>query len=112
MITRLKISRSATAILGTRYAGLKLYFTPNIIVRNAMMFSINSKDIYNNEEVGTVGGTEFQISTLLGSKVRIYELLLNQYYGKKLTDDELKDIMSFHIDKGLRDPEFEKTLKY
>ena len=112
MITRLKISKAATSILSSRYTALRQQFTPNIIVRNAMMFSMNNKDKYDNEEVGTVGGTEFQISTLLGSKVRIYELLLNQYYGKKLSDSELKYIMSFHIEKGLRNPEFEDALKY
>ena len=110
MITRLKISRSATAILQKRYTALRQIFTPNIILRNAMMFSINNGDLYDDDEPNT-GGSEFQISTLLGSKARLYELLFNQYYGRKLDDGEFKAIMSYHAEQGLRHTDFESVFK-
>ena len=107
MITRLKISRSSTGLLTQRYAGLQNQFTPNIILRNALMFSLNNGDEYNedNTEVDQAG-IEFQISTLLGKDAEIYFMLLNEYYKKKLTDDETTRRIAFHMERGLKDDNF------
>ena len=107
MITRLKITRSSTGLLTQRYAGLQNQFTPNIILRNALMYSLNNGDEYieGNTEVDQAG-TEFQISTLLGKDAEIYFMLLNEYYKKKLSDDETIKRISFHIEKGLNNEMF------
>tara|TARA_B100000315_G_C14468473_1_gene537149 strand:- start:186 stop:515 length:330 start_codon:yes stop_codon:yes gene_type:complete len=105
MITRLKISRSTTGILAQSYNNLKHHLTPNIVLRNALMYSINNGDKYDDNDIDT-GGTEFQISTLLGSNAHIYQLLINQYYKKRLSDDDLKKILAFHIEQGMKDKDF------
>ena len=71
------------------------------------MFSLNNGDKYNedNTEIDQAG-TEFQISTLLGKDVEIYFMLLNEYYKKKLSDDETIKRISFHIESGLKDNKF------
>ena len=74
------------------------------------MYSVSNGDYYDGKEPNT-GGSEFQISTLLGSKARLYELLLNQYYGKILSDSDLKNVMSYHMEQGLRHDEFESIFK-
>ena len=107
MITRLKISRSSTGLLTQRYAGLQHQFTPNIILRNALMFSLNNRDEYieGNTEVDQAG-TEFQVSTLLGKDAEIYFMLLNEYYKKKLTENETIKRLAFHMEKGLKNENF------
>ena len=105
MLTRLKISRSATGIFTQRFNGIKMTLTPNIILRNALMYSINNGDKYDDQKIDT-GGTEFQISTLFGEKSKLFFLLLNEYYKKRLKDADLKNIISFHIEKGLKSKEF------
>ena len=107
MITRLKISRSSTGLLTQRYAGLQNQFTPNIILRNALMYSLNNGDLYKEKEIEVdQAGTEFQISTLLGKDAEIYFMLLNEYYKKKLTDDETTKRIAFHMDQGLKNEHF------
>ena len=107
MITRLKISRSSTGLLTQRYAGLQNQFTPNIILRNALMFSLNNGDEYNEENTEVdQAGTEFQISTLLGKDAEIYFMLLNEYYKKKLSDDETVKRIVFHFEQGLKNETF------
>lgn len=105
MITRLKISRSATGLIAARYKENKQHYTPNIILRNALMFSIANGDSYSNEEIDA-GGTEFQIATLLGENTKIFKLLIDQYYKRKLTDQEYKTIICYHIEEGLRNNDF------
>ena len=107
MITRLKISRSSTGLLTQRYAGLQHLFTPNIILRNALMYSLNNGDLYiEKEKQLDQAGTEFQISTLLGKDAEIYFMLLNEYYKKKLTDDETTRRIAFHMEQGLKNENF------
>jgi DNA sulfur modification protein DndE len=107
MITRIKISRSSTGILTKRYKGLRQTLTPNIILRNALMFSIKNGDRYKNENLDT-GGTEFQISTLLGSKSNLYKLIIDQYYNMKLKDEEYKKVLCYHIEEGIKNKSFLK----
>ena len=105
MITRLKISRSSTGLLSQRYGGLQQQLTPNIILRNALMFSLNNGDKHDDDAIDQAG-TEFQISTLLGTNAEIYFMLINEYYKKKLKDDEMKKRIAFHIEMGLKNEDF------
>jgi DNA sulfur modification protein DndE len=105
MITRIKISRSATGILAQRYKGIRQMLTPNIILRNALMFSISKNDIYDDSDINT-GGTEFQVSTLFGEYFEVYFMLLNEFYKKRLNNDMQKKVISFHIEQGLTHKEF------
>ena len=110
MITRIKISRSATGTLsanaGKFHGPYSINLTPNIILRNALMFSIANGDKLTDEVIDN-GGTEFQISTLLGADSDIYFSLINHYYGKKLQDEDMKAVICFHIEKGLKANGFE-----
>ena len=105
MITRIKISRSATGILssnGGKFQGpYGITLTPNIILRNALMLSIANGDKLSDEVIDN-SGSEFQISTLLGGDSVIYFSLINHYYRKTLNNHEMKNIISFHIEKGLK----------
>jgi len=105
MITRIKISKSATSILAQRYKGVRKMLTPNIILRNAIMFSLSKKDKYDDTIIDT-SGTEFQISTLFGENSELYFMLLNEYYNKKLKNDVQKKVISFHIEQGLKHKDF------
>ena len=105
MLTRIKISNSATGLLYQRYRAVQQYYTPNIILRNALMFSISNGDKYDKQEIN-MSGTEFQISTLFGNNSNIYKLLIDQYYKRKLTDQEYKTIICYHIEEGLRNNDF------
>ena len=107
MITRLKISRSATSLIATKYKGLKHNLTPNLILRNALTFSMKNGEKYNGEKIDN-GGTEFQISTLLGSNSEIFFMLICEHYNKKLNDEDMKSAISFHIENGLKNKEFIK----
>ncbi len=107
MITRLKISRSSTGLLTQRYGGLQQQLTPNIILRNALMFSLNNGDKHDDDDDAIdQAGTEFQISTLLGRNAEIYFMLINEHYKKKLKDDEMKKRIAFHIECGLKQKDF------
>lgn len=108
MVTRLKISRRATKLVSVRYNETRHYYTPNIILRNALMFSIGNGDVYNNEEIDTVG-TEFQIATLLGENTKIYKLLIDQYYKRKISDQDYKTILVYHFEKGLSHEDFKSV---
>ena len=105
MITRLKISRSATGLVSNTVRKLSQLYTPNIVLRNALMFSIANGDKFENENPDT-GGTEFQIATLLGENAAVYKLLIDQYYRKKLSDESYKKILVFHFEKGLSHKDF------
>jgi DNA sulfur modification protein DndE len=112
MITRIKISRSATGTLtanAAKYQGsYHASLTPNIILRNALMFSIANDDKLTDEVLDN-GGTEFQISTLLGADSDIYFSLINHYYGKQLEDEKMKSVICFHIEKGLKNKGFKEV---
>lgn len=110
MITRLKISRSATGLVNNRVKEMKQHYTPNIVLRNALMFSIANEDRYESEVIDT-GGTEFQIATLLGERAAIYKLLIDQYYKKKLSDESYKRILVFHFQKGLSHKDFKSIFR-
>ena len=105
MLTRIKISNSATSLLGIRFKTAQQHYTPNIILRNALMFSISNGDKYDEHAIN-MSGTEFQISTLFGNNSNIYKLLIDQYYKRKLTDQEYKTIICYHMEEGLRNNEF------
>ena len=108
MITRLKISKSATALIAARYREARQHYTPNIMLRNALMFSIANGDSYSNEDIDTAG-TEFQIATLLGENTKIFKLLIDQYYQRKLSDQDYKKILVYHLEKGLSHKEFKSV---
>ena len=61
---------------------------------------------HDDDDAIDQAGTEFQISTLLGSNAEIYFMLINQYYKKSLKDDEMKKIIAFHIECGLKNEDF------
>ena len=105
MLTRIKISNRATSLLHITFKAAQQHYTPNIILRNALMFSISNGDKYDKQEIN-MSGTEFQISTLLGDNSNIYKLLIDQYYKRKLTDQEYKTIICYHIEEGLRNNDF------
>ena len=113
MITRIKISRSATGILtanANKFQGrYSIHLTPNIILRNALMLSIANGDKLYDEVIDN-GGTEFQISTLLGAESDIYFSLINHHYRKKLKEEEMKNVISFHIEKGLKNKDLLEIL--
>ena len=110
MITRLKISRSATGLVYNRVKELSKLYTPNIVLRNALMFSITNGDKFEDEAIDT-GGTEFQIATLLGEHSAVYKLLIDQYYNKKVSDEDYKKILVFHFEKGLNHKDFKSIFK-
>ena len=105
MIARLKISNNATGLVSKMYTSLGQLYTPNIILRNALAHSISNGDKYDGEKLNFLG-SEFQMSTLLGEEATLYKLLVDEYYGKKLNDEEYKTILVFHFEKGMRDENF------
>ncbi len=111
MIARLKISSSATGLVTNHYTALGQKYTPNILLRNALMLSISNGDKYNNETMNN-NGSEFQMSTLLGSNSEIYKLLLDEFYKKKLNDDEFRDVLIFHFEQGLKNEKFKSLFNY
>tara|TARA_Y100000768_G_scaffold384170_1_gene367685 strand:+ start:4831 stop:5166 length:336 start_codon:yes stop_codon:yes gene_type:complete len=111
MITRLKISSSATGLVSNHYTALGRKFTPNILLRNALMLSMSNGDKYNNETMN-YNGSEFQMSTLLGSDSEIYKLLLDEFYKKKLDDEEFRSVLIFHFEQGLKNKEFKSLFSH
>jgi DNA sulfur modification protein DndE len=111
MITRLKISRSATGMVTNHYTSLGQQYTPNILLRNALMLSIKNSDKYNNEKMN-FNGSEFQMSTLLGSDSDIYKLLLDEYYNRKLGDEDFKNVLVFHFEQGLKSEMFKSLFNF
>jgi len=111
MISRLKISRSATGLVTNFFSSLGRQYTPNILLRNALMLSVADGDVYENESMD-FNGSEFQMSTLLGSDSDIYKLLLDEYYGKKLNDEEFKNVLVFHFEKGMRSKKFKSIFSH
>ena len=65
------------------------------------MLSIANGDMLSDEVMDN-SGTEFQISTLLGSDSDIYFSLINHHYKRTLNDEEIKNVINFHIEKGLK----------
>jgi|TARA_B100000959_G_scaffold264101_1_gene304200 DNA sulfur modification protein DndE len=108
MLTRIKISNSATSLLGIRFKTAQQHYTPNIILRNALMFSISNGDKYDEHAIN-MSGTEFQISTLFGNNSNIYKLLIDQYYKRKLSDQDYKTILVYHFEKGLSHEDFKSV---
>ena len=104
LITKINISKKATALLTQLHAQLGL--RPNILARNALVLSMQSGDHFrSNIEIDT-SGKEFNSYTLFGSKEKIYEMILRQYYSGKLEDREWGKVISFHIESGLRHKDF------
>ena len=104
LITKINVSKKATVLLTQLYA--KLGLRPNILARNALVLSMQSGDHFrSNIEIDT-SGKEFNSYTLFGSKEKIYEMILRQYYSGKLEDREWGKVISFHIESGLRHKDF------
>ena len=111
MITRLKISSSATGLVTNHYTALGRKYTPNILLRNALMLSISNGDKYNNTTMN-YNGSEFQMSTLLGSDSEIYKLLLDEHYNRKLGDEDFKNVLVFHFEQGLKNEKFKSLFSH
>jgi DNA sulfur modification protein DndE len=108
LITKINISKKATALLTQLHAQLGL--RPNILARNALVLSMQNGDHFrSNIEVDT-SGKEFNSYTLFGSNEKIYEMILQQYYSGKLDNREWGKVISFHIEKGLIREDFNTIL--
>jgi DNA sulfur modification protein DndE len=74
--------------------------TPNLLCRIALLLSLRSRQKMR-PSIPRLDGLEFNLSTLFGSYVSLYESLLRQVYGQ-LTEKEAESLVATHIDDGIK----------
>lgn len=94
---RIRISKSASDQL--KLIKQRTGLTPNILCRIAIMLSLKRASL-NKKYNAKVDGLEFNLSTLFGEHVALYECLLRQAYGE-LTQKEAEAILAAHADDGV-----------
>jgi DNA sulfur modification protein DndE len=106
MLSRFIIPRETHALLDEW--GKKLHLRPNIIARNALMYSLEHDSclITIQPDNPLVGGTEMNLLTLFGEEQEIYLMLVVEKYAKKLSDNELAITINHHIGLAMREESF------
>jgi DNA sulfur modification protein DndE len=103
-INKLRVSRRATKYLDEYFK--KTGLRPNILARNAMMFSISNGDLYNELLKPSSDGKDFNLYTLFGEHEDLLLSLLQYYYQDWKDEIPVADIINFHIEKGIMNDEF------
>ena len=86
----------------------KLHMRPNIMARNALMYSLEKDDPLKSLaiEYSLTGGKEMNTSTLFGDNQDIYLMLIVEKYGRKLTDNEMAIAINYHVDRAMKEELF------
>jgi DNA sulfur modification protein DndE len=103
---RIHISARATELL--KQVKARTGVTPNILCRIALMLSLEEKHKANTA-ITDLNGQEFNIPTLFGEFMEIYQGVLKQVYGD-LSPKDLQLIIAAHIDHGTDKLRHVKTL--
>lgn len=109
MIKKLNVSKNATKLLENYYN--KTGLRPNIVARNAMMYSLSKGDIYSKLDPPKTDGKEFNLYTLFGENENYYYLLIKQYYLEEFSKFNLAELVSYHIEMGLSNDIFINVIK-
>ena len=109
MISRINLTKEATKITAALIHQLRL--RPNITSRNALLYSIGKGDRYNKKTRIKCDGKELNIQVLIGDNAEIYFMLIKQAYGLEIKKINIKHLIAFHIEKGLKDEKFINTIK-
>ena len=94
---RIRLSQSASDQLGLLKTRTGL--TPNILARIAFAYSLRA-DFDYQQLTPTADGLDFNLVTLLGDYLSLYELLLFQD-SQASTSEELSSALISHIENGL-----------
>ncbi len=94
---RIRISKGASDQL--KLIKQRTGLTPNILCRLAIMLSLRRANL-SKKNTAKLDGLEFNLSTLFGEFVLLYESLLRQAYGT-LSQKETELLLSAHIDDGI-----------
>lgn len=73
--------------------------TPNILCRMALTLSLDEGHEPNPDNIDATG-LEFNLTTLFGDAVLVYESLLKQAHGN-LSSKEAQQMLAGHIDNGI-----------
>jgi DNA sulfur modification protein DndE len=104
--SRIRLSQSSSDQL--TFLKTKTGLTPNILARIA--FSLSLKSDFDYRQLSPASdGLEFNLGTLLGEHIQLYELLLLEDCDAK-NPEELTSAMVSHIDNGLSYLKVTKTL--
>lgn len=123
MIFRLKTSKNTENIINE--IKNKFFITPNILLRIAVSLSLkNSKEtklfIKKESLKFDNSGIEFQRHTLTGDNEIFYKILMEQFCGESLNDEEFFPLhFKYHLENGIKllkseiefAPNFETFLK-
>lgn len=99
MISKVIISSKASKLLNDYQA--KIGLRPNILARNALVFSLKNGDKFDGANKPKTDGKEFNLYTLLGDNEEIYYLLLKEFYKHQFSKYNLSELIVFHIEQGL-----------
>lgn len=94
---RIRISKGASDQL--KLIKQRTGMTPNILCRMAIMLSLRRNCLRKNNSA-KLDGLEFNLSTLFGDHVVLYECLFRQAYGE-LNHKEAEALLAAHVDDGV-----------
>jgi len=94
---RIRISKGASDQL--KLIKQRTGLTPNILCRMAIMLSLR-RDCLSKKNSAKLDGLEFNLSTLFGEHVALYECLLRHSYGEP-SQKEAEAILAAHVDDGV-----------
>lgn len=95
---RLRISTQASARL--KYLKSRTGLTPNVLSRFAFVLSIREMRRVTWDR-RTLGGLEFNASTLFGEHLELYDLILARYVSLTGDDRRAAIVVANHIESGL-----------
>ncbi len=94
---RIRISKGASDQL--KLIKQRTGVTPNVLCRMAIMLSLKRDSVIKRSDT-KLDGLEFNISTLFGEYVPLYECLLRQFHGA-LEQKEFEVLLAAHVDDGI-----------
>lgn len=94
---RIRISKTASDQL--KQVRQRTGLTPNILCRIAIMLSLKRASLHKRAN-SKLDGIEFNLPTLFGEHVMLYESLFRQAYGN-LSQKEAELLLTAHIDDGI-----------
>jgi len=106
MLSRITFSRDTSALI--EEWGKRLHLRPNIIARNALMYSLENDPVLPSIQTDNslIGGKEMNLLTLLGDDQEIYIMLVIEKYHQKLSDLELAVVMNHHVGLAMKEESF------
>lgn len=76
----------------------------NVIARIALAYSLGrpkARKFSVSDNAYNSGGKEYKESTFFGNDREFYLAIVTQYYGRKLSEDDLQKLIKLHVDDGL-----------